>query len=158
VLGAEGFAPLSSLVVWRSLPRGSYDDGVTFRDVLADEFERRSARNARYSLRAFALALSADHAALSQILRGKRRLTTRTIRRLGATLGLPSSAIDAHCAAENDRALLDFVRSHRFRADSRWIANVLAIPVDEVNVSLQRLVRTGALVMKSRQTWEVPHA
>ncbi len=106
-------------------------------------------------MRAFARALAIDHSSLSQLLRGKRRLTTRTIRRLGALLHLSSHAIECHCADENDRALLGLVGTDLFRADSRWIATVLAIPIDEVNVSLQRLIRTRALVMKSSRNWEV---
>jgi hypothetical protein len=35
--------------------------------------------------------------------------------------------------------------------DSRWIAKLLGIPIDEVNVALQRLVRSGALVMGGHQ-------
>jgi transcriptional regulator with XRE-family HTH domain len=128
---------------------------MSFREVLEGEFRRRCARNPRYSMRAFARALSIDHSSLSQLLRGKRRLTTRSIRRLGAILRLSRQAIETHCAEENDRALLGLVGTDLFRADSRWIATVLAIPVDEVNVSLQRLVRTRALVMKSRRNWEV---
>jgi len=128
---------------------------VSFRNVLEVEYRRRSARNPRYSIRAYARALSTDHSSLSQILRGKRRLTTRSIRRFGAILKLARYEIEVLCAEENDQALLAFVGTHRFRADSRWIATVLAIPIDEVNVSLQRLVRTRALVMKSPRRWEV---
>lgn len=128
---------------------------MSFREVLEAEFRRRRARNGRYSMRAFARALAIDHSSLSQLLRGKRRLTTRSIRRLGAILRLSSQTIEGYCAEENDRALLGLVGTDLFRANSRWIATVLAIPIDEVNVSLQRLVRTRALVMKSSCTWEV---
>jgi transcriptional regulator with XRE-family HTH domain len=51
---------------------------VTFRTVLQTERERRRAVNPRYSLRSFARDLSVDHSTLSQILRGKRRLTGRS--------------------------------------------------------------------------------
>jgi transcriptional regulator with XRE-family HTH domain len=127
---------------------------VAFREVLQHAFQSRQARNPRYSLRSFARFLALDHSSLSQILRGRRRLTTRTIRDLGTRLGLPYPEIELLCAEENDRALLAAVRHPAFRADARWIATLLGIPTDAVNVALQRLVRTGTLVMGGH-TWEV---
>jgi hypothetical protein len=44
-----------------------------FRDRLEAEFQARRAKNARYSLRAFARFLHGEHSTLSQILRGSRR-------------------------------------------------------------------------------------
>lgn len=128
---------------------------VTFREVLEAELRRRRERNPRYSLRAFARALALDHSSLSQILRGKRRLTGKVIRRLGAVLRMPAREIEGFCSEANDRALVGLIGSPLFRADSRWIATVLGIPIDEVNVSLQRLVRLRAVVMKAQRTWEV---
>ena len=40
-------------------------------------------------------------------------------------------------------AILELVRLDSFRAGSRWIARVLGIGVDEVNVAIQRLARLG---------------
>jgi transcriptional regulator with XRE-family HTH domain len=128
---------------------------VSFREVLHDELTRRRARNPRYSLRAFARALSLDHSSLSQLLRGKRRVTTRAIRRIGAVLRLSVHEIETHCAEENDAALLRVVGTPLFRADSRHLASVLGIRIDEVNVSLQRLLRLGALRMTAADRWEV---
>lgn len=65
---------------------------MSFREVLQEELIRRRARNPRYSLRAFARALALDHSSLSQLLRGRRRVTTRAIRRIGAILRLPNGA------------------------------------------------------------------
>jgi plasmid maintenance system antidote protein VapI len=61
---------------------------TTFAAVLRAELTRRCARNPSDSLRAFARALEADHATLSQILRGRRALTRDTILQLGERLGL----------------------------------------------------------------------
>lgn len=124
---------------------------VSFRALLQDEFDRRQARNSRYSLRAFARALGLDHSSLSQILRGLRRLTPRVIRRLGARLQVPPLDVDLHCADENERALAAALTHSAFRADSRWIAQLLGISIDDVNIALQRLVRTGAVVMGGQQ-------
>lgn len=128
---------------------------MAFREILQHELEQRRGRNARYSLRAFARALALDHASLSQILRGKRRLTPRTIRRLGAKLRVPPAEIEQLCGQENDRAVLRAIAATKFRPASRWIAAVTGIPVDDVNISLQRLVRTGVLLMTSTRHWEV---
>lgn len=51
-------------------------------------------------------------------------------------------------------ALLELVRVEGFRPDARWIGRVLGITVDQVNVTLQRLLRLGLLVMTSRTRWE----
>jgi uncharacterized protein (TIGR02147 family) len=50
-------------------------------------------------------------------------------------------------------AILELTHLDDFRADSRWIARVLGIPVDAVNVALQRLLRLGLLEMESRSKW-----
>jgi transcriptional regulator with XRE-family HTH domain len=131
---------------------------VAFREILEQELQRRRARNPRYSIRAFAGALGIDHSSLSQMLRRRRRLTPRSIRRLGAAMRLSAHEIEMHCAEENDAALLSVVETTLFRADSRWLATVLGIPIDEVNVSLQRLLRFRALNMTAAGIWEVSHA
>ena len=128
---------------------------MAFREILQQELEQRKARNPRYSLRAFARVLHLDHASLSQILRGRRRLTPRTIRRLGAILRVPPRELDEHCAHENDQIVLRAIATTKFRPDSRWIASLAGIPLDDVNIALQRLVRTGVLTMTSTRRWEV---
>lgn len=82
-------------------------------------------------------------------------MTTRAIRHIGAILRLDSREIEMHCAEENDAALLRVIDTDLFRADSRRLASVLGIPIDEVNVSLQRLLRLGALRMTAANRWEV---
>ena len=128
---------------------------VIFRDQLRREFERRRENNPRYSLRAFARSIGTDHSTLSQILRGRRRLTQRTIARLGANLRLTSGAIAECCTAANDAAVLAVVARPSFRADSRWIAAVAGITLDDVNVSLQRLLYRGALIMATPTEWRI---
>jgi plasmid maintenance system antidote protein VapI len=65
---------------------------MDMRSILQLEFNRRRARNPRYSLRAFANALGTHHSTLSQMMQARRRLTTRTIRRFGHKLGLSAPA------------------------------------------------------------------
>jgi transcriptional regulator with XRE-family HTH domain len=130
--------------------------GVSFRVLLQTEFDRRRSANRRYSLRAFARFLAIDHSALSQILRGKRRLTARSVRALGSRLSLDAPAVAEHCAAENEAAILDAIGRPNFRADSRWLSTMSGVPLDQVNVALQRLLRKGLLVMQARERWIRP--
>lgn len=126
---------------------------MTFRRLLQTEFDRRRSANRRYSLRAFARSLAIDHSALSQILRGKRRLTARSVRALGPKLSLDAPAVAEHCAAENESVILQTIGRSNFRADSRWLATMSGVPLDQVNVALQRLLRKGIVVMQSRDKW-----
>ncbi|HVR41421.1 MAG TPA: helix-turn-helix domain-containing protein [Thermoanaerobaculia bacterium] len=129
---------------------------MSFRAVLQSEFDRRIARNPRYSLRAFARTIAVDHATISRFLRGRRRLTARAIRRIGTLLRVHD--VEAHCSAENDRALLALLARPNFHTNTRWIAMRLGITIDDVNLSLQRLLRERRLLMASRDRWqEVVH-
>ena len=127
---------------------------VTLLTVLRAELERRQASNARYSLRSFARDLSVDHSTLSQILRGRRRLTGRKVRAFGRRLRLSAPDIAELCALENESAVLAALDRPTFRADSRWVASMVGIPIDEVNVTLQRLLRKRIVTMTARARWE----
>jgi uncharacterized protein (TIGR02147 family) len=154
-----------------------------FRLFLQSELGRRCANNPQYSMRAFAKYLGVDHASLSQLLRGKRALTGRTILKLGTRLGLDRHAVDGYVAREaiwarnsedepslievrqlaDDTsavisdwyhyAILELTRLHNFKPDSRWIARVLGITADDVNLALSRLLRLGLLEMVARDRW-----
>lgn len=56
-------------------------------DYLHDELEKRVARNSRYSLRAFAKALSLNPAELSQVLKGQRKLSLNSAYKVSQSLG-----------------------------------------------------------------------
>ena len=154
---------------------------VSFRHFLQTELARRCARNKQYSLRAFAKFLEMDHSTLSQLLRGTRRITDRTVRRCGIRLGLDEESVIEFMRAKNSEsasneaalvevrkmasdtasliaewqhhAILELVRIRDFRPDSRWIARVLGLSIDEVNVALQRLLRLGLLSMDAPDRW-----
>ena len=155
---------------------------TSFRLYLQSELARRCADNPRYSLRALAKKLGTDHSTLSQHLRGRRPLTAPAIARLGRRLGLSDEAIAryqanarlfagpagqaegqvvqlARDAAEvlsdvHHAAILELVHLEDFRPETRWIARVLDLPPDTVNVALQRLLRLGLLAMTERHRWE----
>ena len=153
-----------------------------FRLFLQAELARRCSRNEQYSLRAFAQSLGFDHSSLSQMLRGKRRITLDTIRELcprlsvdaarterfltqanATTREVPTVTYNAIVQLAQDAAglmsewsgyaILELVRLRDFRADTRWIANVLGISPDEVNIALQRLLRLGLLEMSDADRW-----
>lgn len=165
--------------VTSTAPRPS--PATSFRLLLQSELARRCASNVQYSLRAFAMHLDVDHSTLSQILRGKRALTEKTIESLGNHLGLDRATVERYVANERrfattpasvegeiveltrdavnlvsdwyHWAILELVRLDDFRTDSRWIAQVLGITTDEVNMALSRLLHLGLLEMVDRTRW-----
>ena len=62
--------------------------------------------------------------------------------------------IAEHCALENESAVLAALDRANFKADSRWLASVVGIPLDEVNVTLQRLLRKRIVTMTARAQWD----
>ena len=70
----------------------------SFRLRLQSELATRCATNTQYSLRSFALHLDVDHSTLSQLLRGKRKLTEATIQKLGSALKLGPDEMDSYLA------------------------------------------------------------
>ena len=147
----------------------------SFRLRLQSELAERCASNPQYSLRSFALHLDVDHSTLSQLLRGKRKLTEASIRKLGSALKLgadevepylahhrwwpaPDPGVDEATRLTRDAAemiadwyhyaILELTRLDSFRADSSWVARVLGISTDEVNVALVRLCHLGLLAME----------
>ena len=126
---------------------------MRFRELLRDEFERRRLRNRRYSLRSFARFLGVDHSTLSQIIRGRRRLTPRAISHMGARLGVAAGVLRECAAGENDAVVLRVVTRASFRPDVRWIAVRTGLTIDAINISLHRLLHGRALTMIARDSW-----
>lgn len=147
-----------------------------FRKRLELEFAARRDKNCRYSLRAFAKFLGADHSTVAQILRGTRPVPAVRIRAWGKKLGLGAEEISAYIAAghvpeaavlERQRQLVHWTaeamsivseplhyeilrlsRTKAFRADCRWIAGQTGFTADEVNVAVSRLLRLGLIEMR----------
>ena len=126
---------------------------MDLRRVMREELARRRARNRYYSMRVFARALGTHHATLCGVLKGRRRLTPRAIRLLGERLGLAPSDLTQACVTENARCIAALVSRPGFRPDSRWLAVMSGLPVDDVNVALQELLRTRRLRTLSASTW-----
>jgi transcriptional regulator with XRE-family HTH domain len=154
---------------------------TSFAQRLRQEFEARKEKNARYSLRAFAALLEADHATLSQIFRGTRSVPVAKINAWARSIGLDRDEAQAYVAAARapddaalarqhqlrhwsaealavvtDRTHFEIVRLVHlsgFRKDSRWIAQQTGASVDQVNIVLQRLLRLGLVSMQPGQAW-----
>jgi transcriptional regulator with XRE-family HTH domain len=152
-----------------------------FRDRLKEALAAKRAANPRYSLRAFAQFLKADHSTLSQILRGNRPAPARQIRAWCARLRLSAEEATAYIVAEHAPdivttrrqaqlhhwtaealaittelehwEILRLVRQPNFRADSRWIAARIGVSVDQVNIAISRLFRLRLMEAKSRGKW-----
>ncbi len=63
---------------------------MKLRQILESNFSSRMKKNPRYSLRAFARFLSVDPSALSEILRGKRKITVHMAKKILLKVELPS--------------------------------------------------------------------
>jgi transcriptional regulator with XRE-family HTH domain len=127
---------------------------------LLRQFARRRQANRRYSLRAFARHLRTDHATLSQVIRGRRSVTPRLATQFGARLGWSPAEVAGAVFAEQEARFLRLVEHPTFRADSRWLAARLALPLDRVAILLQRALRRRSLTLSSANRWlvvENPH-
>ena len=144
------------------------DGKLNFRLWLQRQFTERCKRNARYSLRAFAKALTIDPSSLSQILSGKRPLSKKSVEaiceKLGATpkdlksfglLNVDSSNDNYHqvnvdtfavIAEWYHYAILELTFVSGFKADPRWIGKKLSITVEEAKSAIERLKRLGLLL------------
>jgi adenosyl cobinamide kinase/adenosyl cobinamide phosphate guanylyltransferase len=153
---------------------------MPFRERLRQELESRRKKNPRYSARALAAFLNADHSTLSQILRGTRRVPVSCLRTWVRKLRIDAEETAAYIAAEHAPdaqtaqrqhqlwhwtaeamaltsepvhwRILRLCRAREFRPDCRWIAGQVGAGVDEVNVALSRLLRLGLLQVNA-QGW-----
>jgi hypothetical protein len=105
--------------------------------ILKIEFARRRSVNPRYSLRAFARSIDVEHSTLSQLLRGKRPMTWKSIGRIARTVRWPGASVLK-------------VSSQETRFDSRSVARQLGVSVDEVNIALTDLCLFGLLQLKGK--------
>ena len=152
-----------------------------FASRIKSEFQNRSARNQRYSLRAFAAFLDTDHSTLSQVIRGKRPIPVASIHAWSKKLGMDREETLAYVTADQVQDLESAARQHHlkhwtaeamtilsqpvhwemlrlcrkpdFRADSRHVAAKLGVSTDEVNLALSRLLRLRLLKVSSSGAW-----
>jgi transcriptional regulator with XRE-family HTH domain len=120
---------------------------MAFDAFLCHEFDRRRARNARYSMRSFARDLGCDHATLSQWLRGKRPMTSDGVAKLSKALKLDrASRARAEAFEPFDIGVIEAVRGLASPTTTK-VAMRLGTDADRVNIALHRLLRLGLLRM-----------
>ena len=105
--------------------------------MLETEFARRRQVNPRYSLRAFARSVKLEHSTLSQLLRGKRTMTWKSIRQIAGDMRWLGGSIILRNQSQPSRPF-----------DSRLMAQALRVSVDEVNVALTDLCLFGLMELK----------
>jgi plasmid maintenance system antidote protein VapI len=110
---------------------------IRLRTILEAEFTRRRGLNPRYSLRGFARSVNLEHSTLSQLMRGKRPLTWKSIHRIAGKVRWTGAAL-LQLSAEDSKF------------DSRAMARQLGISVDEVNIAFTDLCLFGLLQQKGK--------
>src|SRR5437660_12919704 len=98
-----------------------------FTERLSEEFAARKLHNQRYSLRAFAAFLGADHSTLSQVLRGTRRATVAQLRAWSRKLAITPPEIAVYLAAEQ---VPDDATAGRQAMLRHWTAEAMAVVRD----------------------------
>jgi uncharacterized protein (TIGR02147 family) len=137
-----------------------------FRDFLRHELVRRKGLNPQYSLRAFARQLKTDPSTFSQILSGKRKIGSASIRKLGERMKLDEREIAGWVSNHTQKvietkeralqedhykliadwyhyAIFELMMTRGFKSEPSWIAKKLKIKPSEARIALARLVRLG---------------
>ncbi|WP_413575412.1 TIGR02147 family protein [Bdellovibrio sp. HCB290] len=148
----------------------------TAQELLKLEFEKRRERNPNFSLRAFARYLEVSPAQLSQMMAGKRSITIKSMKKMGARLDLsPTEKREIAQSLLKDNTALPVLESNRqklkedqfkvisdwyhfailsltrlkgAKSDPRWISRRLGISVEEAHQAVLRMERMGMLQTK----------
>lgn len=168
-------------------------ENTNYVTILNEEFEIRRSINPQYSLRAYARDLTLSPSTLSEVLRGKHHLSTRSAEKVVEKLRLSDSRklhfletvalneakdpelkkelahrIKNRIKKETQKLPLDIFKvvsdwqhfaiielmGHKdFKSDYEWVAELLNLDVQEVEASVQRLVKIGALNIINAQ-WQ----
>jgi uncharacterized protein (TIGR02147 family) len=142
---------------------------MDLQSYLHNEYIKRCQKNPSYSLRAFAKALNLDNSTLSQIIRGKRKITRRMVIKVAEQLRLDPSTLEDILEAVSSNhaalkkytelsldnykimaewfhyALFELVTIKNFKADPKIIARQLEITASQAHNALKRLFRVGLI-------------
>jgi uncharacterized protein (TIGR02147 family) len=133
----------------------------SYRFWLQQEFIRKTALNPKFSVRSFSKQLGLNSGTLSQILAGKRPVTSKLVRSLEPKLGLPPqfNLGDRYNFIDEETitifthwyhyAILELSLIKGFKSDVEWISKKLDIPKVEVGYAIERLLRVGLLTNKN---------
>jgi uncharacterized protein (TIGR02147 family) len=151
----------------------------SFRTYLQQEFLRRTAKNKSYSLRAFAKTLGTNHATLSSILAGKRKITAATLTKFADVLGLgpnqtqeftstnPSATVKPYYLIQQDvfnsisdwyfDAILQLSLIPKIKLEPAIISTVLGITKLEAKMALETLERLDLFKKDSKGFYKKTH-
>jgi uncharacterized protein (TIGR02147 family) len=132
----------------------------SYRFWLQQEFIRKTALNPKFSIRSFSKQLGLNSGSLSQILAGKRPVTSKLIKTLEPKLGLPPKfhLSDQYNFVDEESitilthwyhyAILELTLIEGFKSDIDWISKRLDVPKVEISYAIERLLRAGLLIKK----------
>jgi uncharacterized protein (TIGR02147 family) len=143
-------------------------------DWLNAEYARRQARNGNYSRRMFALQIGISSGRLSELMNGKRQLTTALAQKISSQLLLtPEERKELMQSLDNEAnlvssnyeplsadtfyalsdwqhfAILNLMDTDDFEHDVHWIAKRLAISLDQARDAVNRLLRLNLIVERN---------
>lgn len=145
--------------------------------VLSEKLFEAQSRSSRFSQRAMAKRLGLSSGALSEILRGKRKISRKLAARIAErldlspaekrALGVESKSIQPEFLLSADTfhlisdwwhfAILNLSQTEGFRSDTNWIARRLGISGPKVREALERLERLGFIAMDAKGRWKRTH-
>lgn len=153
----------------------------TFKAYLQQEFVKRTMKNPSYSLRAFAQHLGLNHATLSTLISGKRKITRATVEKIAKSLNLGPNEIQNFI---EDSSSKEFASNHyfliqqdAFAAISEWyfdailelsliphfklepsvIAQSIGITELQAKISLETLERLELLIKDKTGRYKLQH-
>lgn len=91
-----------------------------FRTYLQQEFVRRTTKNPSYSLRSFAQQVGMNHATLSSLISGKRKITPATIQKLAQALDLSPEEVASFTRSKSIPNDYFVLQQDAFVAMSDW--------------------------------------
>lgn len=138
-----------------------------FKHILQQEYLRRVGKNPHYSLRAFAQHLDVNHAILSMVLSGKRKITKAMVTKFSKNLGLSPVEVQKFIETEftesekdfyllqNDvfafisewyfDAILELTLIPQVNLNPKYISQILGITVFQATYGLELIERLGLL-------------
>lgn len=133
----------------------------SYRFWLQQEFIRKTALNPKFSIRSFSRQLGLNSGSLSQILAGKRPVTSKLIQTLEPKLGLPPKFHlgDQYNFIDDETitilthwyhyAILELTLIKGFKSDVEWISKKLDVPKVEIGYAIERMLRAELLAKKN---------
>lgn len=146
-----------------------YSDRV--KTLILEDFTKARARNARYSMRAYASRIGVAQSVISQVLNGNRPLTKKTARRILQGLGKNPSEIDRMLETFSEQptnysnldmdqfhlisdwyyfGILSLAHTEGFQGKASWISRRLGISEPVASQALVRLLRLGLLAKNGK--------